>query len=397
MKINKLTTITAVLLSFALLLAACAAGGDNTPLGTITLNFSRNANARAAAYPPDNATLAKLSYTVQLKGAASITAGPTTPGKDKISVSAPAGKYELTVTAALNSSPYAKGTSSVTIQAGKTVAVSVLMTPEGGLDIVGGGGDGIIINTEFEGDSIAAFKAWLEALPNNTKDKPYNVKLNIDSLPHFTSPSGKSAKSELGDILQTYYTKYVNLDLSGSTSTAFDIINEESFYICTSLTSIIIPNSVSRINQKAFKGCTSLTSVTIGNGVTTIGTEAFFGCSSLTSITIPNNVQTINEEAFNYCTSLTSVTLGNKVETIGDNAFMNCGELTSITIPASVTTIGDYAFDSCPKLTTVTFQGNSTSTIGDDAFPGYNNLKNTYFTNAAGTYKFIGGGWTKQP
>ena len=41
--------------------------------------------------------------------------------------------------------------------------------------------------------------------------------------------------------------------------------------------------------------------------VTTIGDYAFQVCSSLTSVTIPDSVTTIGDYAFNYCKSLTSV------------------------------------------------------------------------------------------
>ena len=50
-----------------------------------------------------------------------------------------------------------------------------------------------------------------------------------------------------------------------------------------------------------FEGCTSLTSVIIPNSVTSIGTAAFFRCYNLTSVTIPNSVTTIGEDAFYGC------------------------------------------------------------------------------------------------
>ncbi len=58
-----------------------------------------------------------------------------------------------------------------------------------------------------------------------------------------------------------------------------------SFYNCTSLTSITIPDSVTTIDLQTFEGCTSLTSITIPDSVTTIGSRAFMNCTSLTSIT----------------------------------------------------------------------------------------------------------------
>lgn len=53
---------------------------------------------------------------------------------------------------------------------------------------------------------------------------------------------------------------------------------------CSSLTSIIIPNSLTRIGYRAFEGCTSLKSITIPNSVTEILDSAFADCNSLTAI-----------------------------------------------------------------------------------------------------------------
>ena len=63
-------------------------------------------------------------------------------------------------------------------------------------------------------------------------------------------------------------------------------IGFETFYNCTGLTSITIPNSVMSIGYSAFYGCSGLTSVEIPNSVTSIGDRAFWGCTGLTSVTI---------------------------------------------------------------------------------------------------------------
>ncbi|MDR2651921.1 MAG: leucine-rich repeat domain-containing protein, partial [Prevotellaceae bacterium] len=52
----------------------------------------------------------------------------------------------------------------------------------------------------------------------------------------------------------------------------------------TSLTSIILPNSMTSIGDEAFADCSSLNSVVIPAGVTSIGFGAFASCTGLTSI-----------------------------------------------------------------------------------------------------------------
>lgn len=83
--------------------------------------------------------------------------------------------------------------------------------------------------------------------------------------------------------------------------TSNDIIGASVFSDCRSLTSVIIPSSVTEIGWGVFKYCRSLTSVNIPSSVTTIGGSAFSGCHSLTSINIPSSVTEIREYTFENC------------------------------------------------------------------------------------------------
>ncbi len=56
------------------------------------------------------------------------------------------------------------------------------------------------------------------------------------------------------------------------------MIENLAFSGCTSLTSIIIPDSVNLIGEAAFSDCTSLISVTILNSDIEIRVGAFYGC-----------------------------------------------------------------------------------------------------------------------
>ena len=48
---------------------------------------------------------------------------------------------------------------------------------------------------------------------------------------------------------------------------------------CSSLSSIIIPESVTSIGDGAFSDCSSLFNIVIPNSVTSIGSKAFAGCN----------------------------------------------------------------------------------------------------------------------
>ena len=98
----------------------------------------------------------------------------------------------------------------------------------------------------------------------------------------------------------------------------------------------IIPDSVIKIGEAAFSGCNYFHNIIIPDSVTEIGDFAFSGCSGLTSITIPDSVTEIGECAFEGCTGLTSITIPSSVTKIGKDAFFACDNLTSITIPKGI-------------------------------------------------------------
>ena len=57
------------------------------------------------------------------------------------------------------------------------------------------------------------------------------------------------------------------------------IICDKAFDYCSSLRSLVIPDSVTRIGHCAFSGCSSLSDIIIPDGVTHIEERAFYGCN----------------------------------------------------------------------------------------------------------------------
>ena len=144
-------------------------------------------------------------------------------------------------------------------------------------------------------------------------------------------------------------------DSRGDCNAIIDTSTEELISGC-SVT--VIPDSVTSIGRYAFQGCTSLTSIDIPDSVTrSIGERAFSSCTGLTMITIPDSVKGIGTRAFSNCTGLTSVYIPDSVTFINPYAFKDCTKLKSIVIPAAVTFISDHAFDGCDGLVVYGYEG----------------------------------------
>lgn len=61
------------------------------------------------------------------------------------------------------------------------------------------------------------------------------------------------------------------------------------------------------IAESAFGDCSSLTSVIIPQGITRIGDKTFSGCYNLTNIMLPKSIDEIDWYAFENCDSLTDI------------------------------------------------------------------------------------------
>lgn len=133
-------------------------------------------------------------------------------------------------------------------------------------------------------------------------------------------------------------------------------VSPVAFINKTSLTSVTIPEGVTRILYDAFSGCTGLTSVTLPDSLTFLDSGSFHNCSSLTSIVIPDNVTEICSSTFSDCSSLASVTFPANLTTI-ERAFGNCTSLTSVSIPSSVTKIRWDTFEGCTGLKDIYYSG----------------------------------------
>jgi serine/threonine protein kinase len=182
------------------------------------------------------------------------------------------------------------------------------------------------------------------------------------------------------------------------------VICNEAFGCCSSLQSIVLPDSVTEIGDEAFVYCQSLQSINLPLSLITLGSNPFEGCSQLQlripqgskfelinsllidagrlvsclnndkDIQLPESVTEIGDRAFYGCDSLQNILLSDSVIKIGDEAFGCCESLQSIVLPDSVIEIGDGAFLHCRALRSINLPL-SLITLGRNPFIGCRQLQ----------------------
>ncbi|HIR37948.1 MAG TPA: leucine-rich repeat domain-containing protein [Candidatus Limisoma gallistercoris] len=143
--------------------------------------------------------------------------------------------------------------------------------------------------------------------------------------------------------------------------TYFDIpaatvsIGASVFEGCEGLTSIRFESGseLSDIADRTFYGCTGLLSMSLPESVVGIGESAFYGCTGLLSMNLPENVTTVGKSAFYGCSGLAMMSLGESLETVGESAFQDCSALADLHLPQTANSVGNRAFYGCLSLRTV--------------------------------------------
>ena len=161
-------------------------------------------------------------------------------------------------------------------------------------------------------ESMGAFLAADEELSTVATDEELNEAITDEFGVKYSKDGRKLLKAPQ------------NLDGTYSVKKGTKIICDMAFYDYSSLSSLVIPDSVIIIGFGAFEGCSSLRSLVISNSVTCIGDDAFWFCSSLRNLVIPDSVTAIGDRAFSGCCSLESLVVPDSVASIGNKAFRGC-------------------------------------------------------------------------
>ncbi len=198
-------------------------------------------------------------------------------------------------------------------------------------------------------------------------------------------------------------------------------IGDHAFF-GSSLVTVTIPNTVTKIEWYAFGQSSNLITINIPNSVYDIEREAFystkwydnqpdgviyaglvalrykgemppgtilnlrsdctgiaayfyynvFGDSCLIAVNMGNNVKVIGDYAFCGSSNLSSISLSNKLESINMGALSRTG-IVNISLPASLKTLGESAFSGCTALKTATL-GSNITTLNNSTFYGCTSL-----------------------
>ena len=116
----------------------------------------------------------------------------------------------------------------------------------------------------------------------------------------------------------------------------YDIVNGKAVVVSGDVSysgDVVIPDSVEyddvylevdSIGEYAFQKSESLSSIVLPKSLTSIGESAFSGCSGLDSISLPEGLTSVESHSFNCCTNLKSVSFPEGLTSIGFGAFTGC-------------------------------------------------------------------------
>lgn len=194
-----------------------------------------------------------------------------------------------------------------------------------------------------------------------------------------------------------------------------------AFYHCDDLKEVVIPDSVTEIESYAFDKTPWIEELqpespfkVVGDGIliaytgsdsvvnipTTvkqIGQGVFREHMGIIAVNIPDTVQIIGEEAFMDCKNLKTVNGGNSLVKVADRAFMNC-PLSQVVIPASMEEVGLGAYALAGGTDTAVFMGSEppvltmgwgAKRLSNQAYRTYafGNIKNAIVPDSAGNFE----------
>lgn len=171
--------------------------------------------------------------------------------------------------------------------------------------------------------------------------------------------------------------------LTSATFPGVHQIDKFAFYECKALQSVTIPDCCTTLGQRIWYA-SGVRNVVVGTGLKNIASGVFESCDSLTTATLTPGLKKLGSDMFYYCTALSSINIPAGIDTIPSWCFAWTG-LTQFTIPNTVRQISEFAF--CNIITPVITVPEGVVSIGSNSFSQNSQLQTV---NLPSTLRHIG-------
>lgn len=224
-------------------------------------------------------------------------------------------------------------------------------------------------NTNFSAEAGILFNADKTELifyPSTKANSTYNIPASVKRI-------GKGAFGDVPALTS------INI------GTNIEEISDEAFYNCPNLAQITFASGRTKnlvIGNTAFGLCTSLTTVTLPETLISVGDSAFIGCSGLKVLNLPKTLAKLGTNVFTDCPNFETIVVaeGNSNYASVDGVLLgvqdekpvsvvysptgNKGdEYNRITLPSTVKTVGASAFAGNPYIKEIIFEADSAAKV----------------------------------
>lgn len=163
---------------------------------------------------------------------------------------------------------------------------------------------------------------------------------------------GETLKA-IADVIREKVGNEKTLSVSDIKNAITEMTVNEQLLKRYTLKSFIVPEGTNAIPQYFFDNCQNLTTLTLPDTITRIETNAFYACYRLELRVLPTSLITIGARAFASCGSLSIAEIPQGVTSIDSLAFGGCTGITQITFKGTPSKIAALAFDMCANLTVI--------------------------------------------
>lgn len=218
---------------------------------------------------------------------------------------------------------------------------------------------GVRITSNYKGKAVVLGYVVFTGRTGN--GKPINIEIPFD----FTSEY--SGEHEGAIVEQKRWLETMHLDYGYIPTVVDDAKAVNSMFSKEQKGALTTGNllSVISLRNEQFENLSDLVSADFLQhmNITEIPDFCFAGDTSLSSVIIPNTVTKIGRYAF-VATALEEVVIPNAVTNIGDYAFSECSNLTTVDIGKGVTSLKDTTFEHSPNITDVYLRAEEPVYIG---------------------------------